>query len=272
MNTVKLYSVKSHTLTENGQTKLIRFALLQKISGDLYKNIMPMVKCRDYFNDIVYEQATKGQFTFSIYGFRWKFSPSIYKQQQEGNDLKMLMSSPVIQYNMFLLEQFCKETNLPLPQIEECEVTEGDCKPSYDCKYYIVTFNSIFLNNGPLMSLFTLLLRCSFYDNMEGLYDQCSSLKEGISCFLQQNSADCSTDSGLLYTIDKHYEHFIKFLESPSEKQFVDPEDNIKYNNHSIHDHTGIQSFTNDLYCKFKEKEAIYFNNVNLHLLTKVLG
>jgi len=160
MDTVKLYSQGRLGLTENSQTKAVRFALLQKVNGtDTYKNVMPLVKCRDYFNDVVYHQNTNGAYPFEIYGFTWDYSQSMYN----ASEIKMLLTFDEELKDLHLLDLFCEETGSYF-RIEETKVVFGDIGTSITGKYnYIVTFPRIFLNNAPVMSLFTLLLRCAFY-------------------------------------------------------------------------------------------------------------
>lgn len=150
---IKKFKETADGLNEAYQTSGIRFALLQKKHENVFHQITPRVKCRDYLNDcIAFGQAGKA---FESYGL--KFDP---------NDFKPNLSKP-LHFELYWSKQeeekaFLNQVEL-LQQYEYSIGINRSVVTSIDKNTVIIEADPFWQSNQVVYSLYTWLLRLLSY-------------------------------------------------------------------------------------------------------------
>lgn len=274
MSQLVIKDIKQRYLNENSQSVYMLFSVLKKTkdTGNCV-NVMPLVKCRDYFSDIVYIQKLKLEDFPETYGFNWVYHKWFDKQvtKDKYTDMLIVIDKRVhetIKQNFLLIHRF--ETMLGFPLTKFTILEQVTWELEWDTTYTIclhVKVPSKWWSNSILISFYTLLWRLCGYD-ISPYHDM--SFKEIFKLYREDI---VGSDSGIISDIYTNYDKFEFFLtewesligNSPQpfsieywKENYYDPhdheDDDYKYR---IHNGSGIQSFIQGLKCPNKSELAI---------------
>lgn len=252
MGKLIIKDINQYGLNEDPQYIFMLFGLLKKEGND-YVNCTPLMKCRDYLNDVIYIQYHKLTNFPKTYGFEWKYEAWLEKKfSSKYTDVVFVVNEGVlinIKKNFLLINRLEAKLGFPLTKF----YIKTDIKCFNDTwktnKFLHVKVPSNWWANSILMSLYTLFWRLIGYNNLK---DHDSS----ISSILKNLKHTCgNSDQGIITDIIKNEKKFWYLIENWKDiigyaPQPITPEaddidmETFKY---TIHNGSGIQSFIQGL-------------------------
>lgn len=158
-------------LSQIAQTTTIQFAFCDEIEPQVYQNLIPFCKCRDFLNDFYLKPYMNINYT--IYGFKYSLDT---KQQNQDHTLLALFFANQKEYNNFI-----KNIHTYLPSIEKANNLIPFELYKTNLKNYLVIKADKYWQEHPLtMSFFSFLLRCCCYnvDINYDLFEQINNYQE----------------------------------------------------------------------------------------------
>lgn len=249
---ITLKDIGQSALNQDGQTTYMEFALLAEAEAGEYINVTPLMRCRDYFNDIVYIQYTKMEDFPRTYGFTWKYQEWLSKQikEEEYTDMLVLVDpkNKQIDINFKLINRLEKRLGFSPTTYEDIKYSSWDDIRYIDLRALLVKVPVDWWANSPLLSLYTLLWRLI---GGHTLPEEDLPLEEVLS--LLKDSCAGTTDLGLIKNLLANKEHLTYFLDNwrsfigytpqpfikGDEEDDADEEERLSL---MIHNGTGIQS------------------------------
>lgn len=170
----------------------IGYAILNKISDDTFEALNAFTACKDYLNDLVYIENTKKDLP-KVYGFKYKLTnyfddkdffylgvntlnynnpkKEIWKGLDECNKILLKNSNNLLKFINKLEEEF--------------NIFDSRTKLIYKTNNFLILKVPIYwFTNGPLISLYTLFIRCIFhlkYDEKKSFLEIMSKVKTFIA-------------------------------------------------------------------------------------------
>lgn len=238
-------------LNEVGQTTKLLFALLNE---EQTENITPLIRCKDYFSDIIYVQNNR-IYSIKQYGFEWDYA----SWWDKASHIPLLLSMDDEAAGNFSVDFLHKLEDFM--GIERSTYTSLKDVGKDPMEYIYNNFVTLvvskdWFSNAPLFSLYTLLVRlfCSFpYKGESTLLEYLTRVKKVMS--------PGHTDLGLVTTLIQEYTdmeilcaewrrygtpHINSFSEDVYDelKETPEYEDELEDDfSYYIHEDTGIRSF-----------------------------
>lgn len=173
---------KRYKLSE-GRNFGVGFTILNK-KGSKFETYLPFTACRDYLNDFAYVESTKKEIGF-IYGYNHKLLNCFdnknivyfgvkaldYNNGGKYNDLEKLQNILINNYKN--LEHF-------LNKIETDFNIRIKTKIELDEETLIIKCSKFWVKSTPLISVYTLLIRCYFNINLDEFIPFTNVLKNNI--------------------------------------------------------------------------------------------
>lgn len=225
------------------------FSILNKIGRNKYEAITPFTCCKDYFNDLVYVENTKKKLG-KIYGFKHELMNLFDNKNYAYLGVRVLDYNNNNKESWKKLEEcnellFSNYQNLieVINKFENYTIKSKSrtCLISKDNDTLILRLPKYWIKNGPLISLYTLFIRCFFNINSKDL---------------NKNIKDIINNTKTTYISDDNYLlNNIKYFINLNKKD-IKSIYNYKYTNTSpntIHN-GGINNWINDKKDKLKIK------------------
>ena len=218
----------------------VGFTILNK-KGSKFETYLPFTACRDYLNDFAYVESTKKEIG-KIYGYDHKilncfdnknivyFGVKTLHRNKEGNYDKFDECQSKLINNYIHLEIFLNkiETDLNIKIKTRIELDEDTL---------IIKCSKFWVKSTPLISVYTLLIRCYFNTDLEG---------NSIVDILKNNVPFINADSMMKKPCIDFYE-----LYSNNKSKFINPDYNgyglVKDNNPGLIHNFGIDGFIKKL-------------------------
>lgn len=158
-------NVKAHNqygLTENGQTSKSNFAVIGK-DGDNWQTLCPLVRCRDYFNDMMFVQHSDERQLSPIYGWEWEFSQELDDMIHKEAFVPMLLNYTQKQglswrnWNaLHTLEEFLGFNATNVVDVETLVVDEDQYKQA---EWLVLEADPRWYSSSVMLSLYTMCIR-----------------------------------------------------------------------------------------------------------------
>lgn len=137
----------------------IKFAFVNKIEEDTYKQVHLAIKCRDFLGDCIWSKLTGNK--ASIYGFTYNYEEAPY----DDDKLRLSLKFPSKEDYDFFVANFHK-----LHEIEETANTEKSVwYPTAEENTIILESNTVWQSAMWKISLFTYFLKVISYENEDNL-------------------------------------------------------------------------------------------------------
>ena len=219
----------------------VGFTILNK-KGSKFETYLPFTACRDYLNDFAYVESTKKEIG-RIYGYEHKilncfdnknivyFGVKALHKNNQGNYDKFDELQNILINNYIHLEIFLNkiETDLNIKIKTSIELDEDTL---------IIKCSKFWVKSTPLISVYTLLIRCYF--NIETLENK------SILEILQNNVPFINADSMMKKPCVDFYELYLK-----NKSKFTNPDYNgydlVQENNPGLIHNFGIDGFIKKL-------------------------
>lgn len=169
---LELSANERNALTEVHQSTYSKFAIIRQSGSHVYENSMPFVKCRDYFNDIMYVQYSEAQELGSIYGFKWEWSTHLDDDIRKHKLVRMAFTCDsnyldskgrldLSRLNTLEKEMRIRQTKAVLPD----QVVFLDDQQDVGAHRYIfvLEISPTWFSNAFMLSAFTQLVRMLHY-------------------------------------------------------------------------------------------------------------
>ena len=194
----------------------VGFTILNK-KGSKFETYLPFTACRDYLNDFAYVESTKKEIG-NIYGYDHKllncfdkknivyFGVKTLHRNKEGNYDKFDECQSKLINNYIHLEIFLNkiETDLNIKIKTRIELDEDTL---------IIKCSKFWVKSTPLISVYTLLIRCYFNTDLEG---------NSIVDILKNNVPFINDDSMMKKPCIDFYEMYLN-----NKDKFINPNYNV---------------------------------------------
>lgn len=151
-------------LAENNQFSKLKYALVDYKEG-VYINSMPLALCRDFFNDVMYVQHSEERSLGKVYGFKWKYSPTLRQQIKSGRVMMFITTSnpDITMSSINKIEDELGFSNTTIDyRINFVDSLVSTSTHLYDYSA-MLSIPSEWFTGGFMLSYFTQLLRFSWY-------------------------------------------------------------------------------------------------------------
>jgi len=218
----------------------VGFTILNK-KGSKFETYLPFTACRDYLNDFAYVESTKKEIG-QIYGYDHKllncfdkknivyFGVKTLHRNNQGNYDKFDELQDILINNYIHLEIFLNkiETDLNIKIKTRIELDEDTL---------IIKCSKFWVKSTPLISVYTLLIRCYFNTDLEG---------NSIVDILKNNKSFINADSMMKKPCIDFYEMYLN-----NKSKFINPDYNgyglVKDGNPGLIHNFGIDGFIKKL-------------------------
>jgi len=218
----------------------VGFTILNK-KGSKFETYLPFTACRDYLNDFAYVESTKKEIG-QIYGYDHKllncfdkknivyFGVKTLHRNNQGNYDKFDELQDILINNYIHLEIFLNkiETDLNIKIKTRIELDEDTL---------IIKCSKFWVKSTPLISVYTLLIRCYFNTDLEG---------NSIVDILKNNKSFINADSMMKKPCIDFYEMYLN-----NKNKFINPDykgfDLIQDNSPGLIHNFGIDGFIRKL-------------------------
>jgi len=191
----------------------VGFTILNK-KGSKFETYLPFTACRDYLNDFAYVESTKKEIG-QIYGYDHKllncfdkknivyFGVKTLHRNNQGNYDKFDELQDILINNYIHLEIFLNkiETDLNIKIKTRIELDEDTL---------IIKCSKFWVKSTPLISVYTLLIRCYFNTDLEG---------NSIVDILKNNKSFINADSMMKKPCIDFYEMYLN-----NKNKFINPD------------------------------------------------
>ena len=236
----KIKELQDRSKLNEGRNFGVGFTILNK-KGSKFETYLPFTACRDYLNDFAYVESTKKEIG-QIYGYDHKllncfdkknivyFGVKTLHRNKEGNYDKFDECQSKLINNYIHLEIFLNkiETDLNIKIKTRIELDEDTL---------IIKCSKFWVKSTPLISVYTLLIRCYFNTDLEG---------NSIVDILKNNVPFINADSMMKKPCIDFYELYMN-----NKSKFINPDYNgyglVKDNNPGLIHNFGIDGFIKKL-------------------------
>ena len=236
----KIKELQERSELNEGRNYGVGFTILNK-KGSKFETYLPFTACRDYLNDFAYVESTKKEIG-KIHGYDHKvlncfdnknivyFGVNTLHYKGGGNYDKFDELQNILINNYKNLELFLNriEDNLGVKIKTSIELDEDTL---------IIKCSKFWVKSTPLISVYTLLIRCYFNTDLEG---------NSIVDILKNNVPFINADSMMKKSCVNFYELYLK-----NKSKFINPNYNgydlVKNNNPGLIHNFGIDGFIKKL-------------------------
>ena len=237
----KIKELQKRSKLNEGRNYGVGFTILNK-KGSKFETYLPFTACRDYLNDFAYVESTKKEIG-KIYGYDHKLLNCFDKKNivyfgvkalnynnNNGNYEKFDELQNILINNYIHLEIFLNkiETDLNIKIKTRIELDEDTL---------IIKCSKFWVKSTPLISVYTLLIRCYFNTDLEG---------NSIVDILKNNVPFINDDSMMKKSCINFYELYLN-----NKSKFINPDYNgyglVKNNNSGLIHNFGIDGFIKKL-------------------------
>ena len=237
----KIKELQKRSQLNEGRDFGVGFTILNK-KGSKFETYLPFTACRDYLNDFAYVESTKKEIG-EIYGYEHKLLNcfdnknivyfgvnTLHKNKGNGNYDKFDELQNILINNYIHLEIFLNkiETDLNIKIKTRIELDEDTL---------IIKCSKFWVKSTPLISVYTLLIRCYFNTDLEG---------NSIVDILKNNKPFINADSMMKKPCIDFYEMYLN-----NKDKFINPNYNgyglVKEGEPSLIHNFGIDGFIKKL-------------------------
>ena len=237
----KIKELQQRSKLNEGRDFGVGFTILNK-KGSKFETYLPFTACRDYLNDFAYVESTKKEIG-KIHGYDHKVLncfdnknivyfgvKALNYNNNNGNYNKFDELKNILINNYIHLEIFLNkiETDLNIKIKTRIELDEDTL---------IIKCSKFWVKSTPLISVYTLLIRCYFNTDLEG---------NSIVDILKNNIPFINDDSMMKKPCINFYELYLK-----NKSKFINPDYNgyglVKDNNPGLIHNFGIDGFIKKL-------------------------
>ena len=237
----KIKELQQRSSLSEGRNYGVGFTILNK-KGSKFETYLPFTACRDYLNDFAYVESTKKEIG-EIYGYDHKLLNCFDKKNivyfgvkalnynnNDGNYEKFDELQNILINNYIHLEIFLNkiETDLNIKIKTRIELDEDTL---------IIKCSKFWVKSTPLISVYTLLIRCYFNTDLEG---------NSIVDILKNNVPFINDDSMMKKSCINFYELYLK-----NKSKFINPDYNgyglVKDDNPGLIHNFGIVGLINKI-------------------------
>lgn len=237
----KIKELQQRSKLNEGRDFGVGFTILNK-KGSKFETYLPFTACRDYLNDFAYVESTKKEIG-KIYGYDHKILncfdnknivyfgvKALNYNNNNGNYNELNKLQNILINNYIHLEIFLNkiETDLNIKIKTRIELNEDTL---------IIKCSKFWVKSTPLISVYTLLIRCYFNTDLEG---------NSIVDILKNNVPFINDDSMMKRPCIDFYELYLN-----NKSKFINPDYNgyglVKDNNPGLIHNFGIDGFIKKL-------------------------
>ena len=212
----KIKELQQRSSLSEGRNYGVGFTILNK-KGSKFETYLPFTACRDYLNDFAYVESTKKEIG-KIHGYDHKVLNcfdnknivyfgvnTLHRNNNNGNYEKFDELQNILINNYIHLEIFLNkiETDLNINIKTKIELDEDTL---------IIKCSKFWVKSTPLISVYTLLIRCYFNTDLEG---------NSIVDILKNNVPFINADSMMKKSCINFYELYLK-----NKSKFINPDYN----------------------------------------------
>ena len=233
----KIKELQERSLLNEGRNYGVGFTILNK-KGSKFETYLPFTACRDYLNDFAYVESTKKEIG-EIYGYNHKLLNcfdkkniiyfgvnTLHRNNNNGNYEKFDELQNILINNYKNLQIFLNriETDLNIKIKTSIELDEDTL---------IIKCSKFWVKSTPLISVYTLLIRCYFNTDLEG---------NSIVDILKNNVPFINADSMMKKPCIDFYELYLN-----NKSKFINPDYNgyglVQENSPELIHNFGIDGF-----------------------------
>ena len=237
----KIKELQQRSSLSEGRNYGVGFTILNK-KGSKFETYLPFTACRDYLNDFAYVESTKKEIG-KIHGYDHKVLncfdnknivyfgvKALNYNNNNGNYDKFDELQNILINNYIHLEIFLNtiETDLNIKIKTRIELDEDTL---------IIKCSKFWVKSTPLISVYTLLIRCYFNTDLEG---------NSIVDILKNNVPFINDDSMMKKSCINFYELYLN-----NKSKFINPDYNgyglVKDDNPGLIHNFGIVGFINKI-------------------------
>ena len=237
----KIKELQKRSSLSEGRNYGVGFTILNK-KGSKFKTYLPFTACRDYLNDFAYVESTKKEIG-KIYGYNHKLLNCFDKKNIVYFGVKALnYNNNNGNYEKFdelqnILVNNYKNLELFLNTIENQLGIKIKSSIELDEDTLIIKCSKFWVKSTPLISVYTLLIRCYFNTDLEG---------NSIVDILKNNVPFINADSMMKKSCINFYELYLN-----NKSKFINPDYNgyglVKDGNPGLIHNFGIDGFINKI-------------------------
>jgi hypothetical protein len=166
----KIKELQQRSKLNEGRNFGVGFTILNKI-GSKFETYLPFTACRDYLNDFAYVESTKKEIG-KIHGYNHKLLNCFDNKNIVYFGVNTLHYKSSVNYEKFdklqdILINNYKNLELFLNKIEIDLNIKIKTKIELDEDTLIIKCSKFWVKSTPLISVYTLLIRCYFNTNLE---------------------------------------------------------------------------------------------------------
>ena len=236
----KIKELQERSKLNEGRNFGVGFTILNK-KGSKFETYLPFTACRDYLNDFAYVESTKKEIG-QIYGYDHKLLNCFDKKNIVYFGVKTLHRNKEGDYDKFdecqskLINNY-KNLELFLNRIEDELGIKIKSSIELDEDTLIIKCSKFWVKSTPLISVYTLLIRCYFNNDLEG---------NSIVDILKNNVPFINDDSMMKKSCINFYELYLN-----NKSKFINPNYNgyglVKEGEPSLIHNFGIDGFIKKL-------------------------
>lgn len=192
-------------LCEVGQSVPVKVAICVETEPDVFANVTAWIKCRDYFNDLVWVQHTHYDQPIVKYGFEWSYSEALKQDIENTGRLKIALMCHTDEFaqnfeaNNHLIIDADKRIGCKATTIIKLSASEVDNQDWGEGKgdnkhWYLINADKKWFSNSPILSLYTLLIRACCNKKLLGHTD----FEKAFVDLSTDASFSCESDGGLI--------------------------------------------------------------------------
>lgn len=209
----KIKELQKRSKLSEGRNYGVGFTILNK-KGSKFETYLPFTACRDYLNDFAYVESTKKEIG-KIYGYNHKLLNCFDKKNIVYFGVKTLHRNNQGNYDKFnelqdILINNYKNLQIFLNRIEDNLGIKIKTSIELDEDTLIIKCSKFWVKSTPLISVYTLLIRCYF--NVESLEGK------SILQILQNNIPFINADSMMKKPCIDFYELYLD-----NKSKFINP-------------------------------------------------
>ncbi len=236
----KIKELQKRSKLAEGRNFGVGFTILNK-KGSKFETYLPFTACRDYLNDFAYVESTKKEIG-SIYGYNHKLLNCFDNKNIVYFGVNTLHKNGGSKYEKFdelqqILINNYKNLELFLNKIETDLGINIKSKIELDEETLIVKCSKFWVKSTPLISVYTLLIRCYF---------NVTELNKPIVDILKSNRPFITADSMMKQPCISFYELYLK-----NKNKFINPDYNgynlVKDKEPGLIHNFGISGFINKI-------------------------
>lgn len=237
----KIKELQKRSKLSEGRNFGVGFTILNK-KGSKFETYLPFTACRDYLNDFAYVESTKKEIG-EIYGYNHKLLNCFDNKNIVYFGVKTLHRNNYGEYDKFdecqktLVDNY-KNLQLFLNEIEAQSDIKIKTSIELDEDTLIIKCSKFWVKSTPLISVYTLLIRCYFnIETIEG---------KSLIDILKNNVPFINADSMMKKPCINFYELYLK-----NKSKFINPDYNgyglVEDNNPGLIHNFGIDGFIKKL-------------------------